>query len=133
MSWNTTYPSRATFEADEPDFSSPARHDMSKEQLEQLTAGRAAATSLVASGSLGGEDKDLHIVLSGHANPGHEPSENFGRDALNVSITRKATPVAVEKKSPVAIAEERRSPDQDTAIEKAFVKGNLPEVDRRSE
>lgn len=65
----------------------------SPEVEEQISAAKAAAKSLLASGAVGnGEDVRVSVGINGHANPDHAYSEGMAQDTISVSV-RQTPPV----------------------------------------
>lgn len=63
---------------------------------EQFEKAKQLAIDLVESGVVGGSpDHRFNVSLSGHANPGHEPTEGWSNDAVTISISQ-ATPPSTE-------------------------------------
>lgn len=85
MSWSRSYPTRSTFNADEPQG---ATEIDTLEMQEQVDIARAAARSIIESGAVGTQDKDLSISLFGHANPGHEPAKGWSNDYIQINISQ---------------------------------------------
>jgi hypothetical protein len=86
MSWSKSYKSQQEF----ADHRSEGSGSDSLEAKEQFEAAAAAAQALVDSGVVGSADKRLSIVLSGHANPGHEPRSGWASDTVTVTISQLA-------------------------------------------
>lgn len=84
MSWNRSYVSKADFDADVAAPGSSTVVD-----AEQLAAARNAAVAIMASGAVGGEGKDFVVSLSGHGNPGHEPTRGWANDCVTVNVSQK--------------------------------------------
>lgn len=55
------------------------------ETLAQVKAAKAAVKAILKSGALG-QPENLHVFLSGHANPGHRPTGGQ-HDTITVSIS----------------------------------------------
>ncbi len=56
---------------------------------EQVSAAIDAVEALLSSGVVGTEG-DVHLTLSGHANPGHKPREGYANDFLAVNVASAA-------------------------------------------
>ena len=56
---------------------------------DQFDAAAAAVQSIIDSGVVGGEGKQFHVSMSGHANPDHEPRDGWANDAVTIQISQK--------------------------------------------
>ncbi len=83
MSWTTntkecTYKSELT-----PEF--PVFSDIAKgEGASQYRAAMTAVTMLLP--VIGRKDDKVSVHITGHANPGHAPNDNFGDEFISISI-----------------------------------------------
>lgn len=57
-----------------------------KASVEQIDAVAQAAVSIVNSGVVAGQGKQVYVGLSGHANPNHEPASGYANDEIYISI-----------------------------------------------
>lgn len=89
MSWSRHYANKANFLADVLDFKTNQDENEQSVVDEQVAAARLVAKQLIESGAVGGADKDFAVSLSGHANPKHEPRENWSTDGITVSVVQK--------------------------------------------
>ncbi len=55
------------------------------ERLEQVTAAKEAALVVLQSGALG-FGHPIAVSLGGHANPNHEPTENWSNDSISINV-----------------------------------------------
>lgn len=85
MSWSAFVDTTTNDIADAEIVPSPA--DLDGPPREQFEAARAAAVQLVEAGAVG-VDKPIRVTLSGHANPGHEPTEGWANDVVTVGIAQ---------------------------------------------
>lgn len=87
MSWSASYPSKADFEANKPQF--PGGSEEPQVQ-DQVAIARSVAKLVVESGAVGNpETKDFSISISGHANPEHEKTPGWANDCISVSVYQK--------------------------------------------
>lgn len=56
---------------------------------EQLTAGKASAKAIIASGALGKTDY-WQVSISGHANPDHAVTTGYANDCIAVNIVQSS-------------------------------------------
>lgn len=54
----------------------------------QFDAVAAAVKSIIDSGVVGGEGKQFHVSMNGHANPNHEPLAGWANDAVTIQISQ---------------------------------------------
>ena len=83
MSWSKSYGSKGELE----------RNESTVEGSEdQVSTARDAARGLIESGAVGDpDDKDFSISLSGHSNPGHEPTAGMANDTITISVSQKGS------------------------------------------
>ncbi len=55
---------------------------------DQVTAARDAVCAIIASSTVGGEDRQYHVTMAGHANPDHMPRAGWANDTINVSVSQ---------------------------------------------
>lgn len=66
-----------------------ATGDMLKPEVaDQFDWAVASINTIIQSGSLGSPNGKYNIVISGHANPDHEPVEGWSNDHLTISISQ---------------------------------------------
>jgi hypothetical protein len=75
-----------TFTAEQEGYGNPP----SEETLSQITAAGGAARKIVESHAVGSDDKSYNVVLTGHANPAHEPVVGIANDQVHVSVSQVA-------------------------------------------
>lgn len=82
MSWSAS----GTAENGEVEIALPG--GLSPDSMEQAMVGSAAVQDIVKSGCLGDPEAKYFVSMTGHANPGHEPTEGWSNDSLYVSISQ---------------------------------------------
>lgn len=65
---------------------SPPYDEADTPVVEQIEIASAVAKQIVASGAVGGADKEFRIGLNGHANADHEPAPGWSNDCVTVSV-----------------------------------------------
>jgi hypothetical protein len=83
MSWTATL---VDVDADDIDAFEPT-NDETDNAFDQFEALRTAAAAMVRSGAFGDESKRFTVHLAGHANPGHENTDE-NRDVGQVAIAQ---------------------------------------------
>jgi len=58
-----------------------------EEVTAQIDAAKDAVQRIIDLGAVG-NGHEVRVVLSGHANPGHEPREGYATDTVTVSVTQ---------------------------------------------
>lgn len=81
MSWSLQFSSLEALDRDEPTSGT-----IPEDARDQYEAARAAAIDLITSGAIGRVGAKFTTLLSGHANPEHEPREGWANDCITVSI-----------------------------------------------
>jgi hypothetical protein len=83
--WSRTYPTRQALFKDKPSETRPATLSaLTPESTAQFVEAREVAMKLLDSGVVG--DSECVVTISGHANPGHEPTNGRANDRLSISI-----------------------------------------------
>lgn len=87
MSWSTTLERKPW---DGLKVLNKSNVDEVPEHREQYKAAIGAVNALlmVHINSIGGFDKTYRIILTGHGNPGHEPTEGWANDFISITITQ---------------------------------------------
>jgi hypothetical protein len=86
MSWSTYTPDaqpKGAIDVPRPNLV----EDVASEQLEQFNAAVEAAKKLAA--VVGRPDDDVHVTLSGHANPDHGPRPGWASEIITVSVSAR--------------------------------------------
>lgn len=68
----------------------------SPEVVDHLFVGKTAAAESITSGVFGDPDSEFVVVVSGHANPEHQPKEGWVNDCISISITQLSSPKALK-------------------------------------
>lgn len=61
---------------------------LSEESQQAAALALVAATEIYATGIVGSPDKKFRVVVSGHANPDHEPQAGWANDSLGITIAQ---------------------------------------------
>lgn len=86
MSWNTFTPDaqpKASIDVPAPTLN----EEVKAEQREQFAAALAAAKELAR--VVGRPEDDVHISLTGHANPGHGPRSGWAEEMVSVTVSAR--------------------------------------------
>lgn len=59
------------------------------EVKEQAGVALLVVSQSILSGALGAPDGKYRVTISGHANPGHNPTPGWSNDALTISISQR--------------------------------------------
>lgn len=86
MSWGASFIVKSGATPETIDFSDTANVEEVPEHLEQYREAVSAAFGVLLSGVVGDGGKDYKVVLSGHANEGHEPADGWASDCVTINI-----------------------------------------------
>jgi hypothetical protein len=87
--WSRTYPTRKALFDDTPSESRPADvTTLTPETTAQFVEARKLAMRALDVGLVG--DAECVVTISGHANPGHKPTNGRANDRLSISIQQVA-------------------------------------------
>lgn len=100
MSFSLSIPDTTVDELPDAIDQAAATLGLTDETRESLEAAKAAALALAASGVVG--RGRVTGSLSGHANPGHVPTEGYANDCVTVSLSALGSP---EPPEPAAVEE----------------------------
>lgn len=87
MSWSASY----TWNGNKQTEISVPRNLSTEAQAQADTAFDASA-AIILTGAVGAKDKTYKVALSGHANPGHEPTAGWSNDCITIYISQVGEP-----------------------------------------
>lgn len=85
MSWSECFTAVA---ADQIGALQPA-NEHTRSSADQFEVALATGAAIAESGVVGDPGKHrFNVVVSGHSNPGHEPSASYANDCVSVSVSQ---------------------------------------------
>lgn len=83
MSWSASYVWNGQTQTETQIHVQP---ELPVESKAQADVAFDASSAIILTGVIGSSEKKYKVMLSGHANPGHEPNPGWANDCITINI-----------------------------------------------